>query len=314
MRCSTCFLQKARTADARQLYGAVADRAKRSHLRRRYERSFELAWRTENFGEARQSRRCHLTVPARMPSIEPLPLVVATLSFLLAGFVKGVIGLGLPTVSMGLLSVVMPPAKAASLLIVPSFVTNVWQLAAGASFTRLAHRLWPMLAGVVLGTLAGTGLLTGSHAGQAAVALGLLLMLYAVLGLTSVRFSVSPAAEWWLGPLIGALTGLATAATGVFAIPAVPYLGALNLDKEDMIQALGLSFTVSTIALAVALAAGGAFALGDIGASTAALAPALLGMAAGGALRGRFSGQTFRRVFFGGLLVLGAHLASRAVI
>jgi hypothetical protein len=61
--------------------------------------------------------------------IEPLPLVVATLSFLLAGLVKGVIGLGLPTVSMGPLSVVMPPAKAASLLIVPSFVTNVWQLA-----------------------------------------------------------------------------------------------------------------------------------------------------------------------------------------
>ena len=110
------------------------------------------------------------------------------------------------------------------------------------------------------------------------------------------------------------LTGLVTAATGVFVIPAVPYLGALSLDKEDMIQALGLSFTVSTIALAAALAAGGAFALGDVGASTAALAPALLGMAAGGALRGRFSEQTFRRVFFGGLLVLGAHLASRAVI
>src|ERR1700727_3146265 len=193
-------------------------------------------------------------------------------------------------------------------------VTNVWQLAAGASFTRLAHRLWPMLAGGVLGTLAGTGLLTGSHAGQAAVALGLLLMIYAVLGLPSVRFSVPPAAEWWLGPLIGALTGLATAATGVFAIPAVPYLGALNLDKEDMIQALGLSFTVSTIALAAALAAGGAFNFGDIGASTVALAPALLGMAAGGALRGRVSEETFQRIFFGGLLVLGAYLASRAVM
>ena len=148
-----------------------------------------------------------------------------------------------------------------------------------------------MLAGVVVGTLAGTGLLTGSHAGQAAIALGLLLMLYALLGLTSVRFSVPPAAEWWLGPLIGVLTGLVTAATGVFVIPAVPYLGALSLDKEDMIQALGLSFTVSTIALAASLAAGGAFDFGDLGASTAALAPALLGMAAGGALRGRFSEQ-----------------------
>jgi uncharacterized membrane protein YfcA len=248
-----------------------------------------------------------------MPSIQPIDLVVATLTFLLAGFVKGVIGLGLPTVSMGLLTLVMAPAKAASLLIVPSFVTNVWQLAAGPSFKRLAYRLWPMLAGVVVGTLAGTGLLTGSHAGQAAIALGLLLMLYALLGLTSVRFSVPPRVERWLGPLIGAVTGLVTAATGVFVIPAVPYLGALNLDKEDMIQALGLSFTVSTIALAVALAAGGAFALGDIGVSTAALAPALLGMAAGGAVRRRFSEKTFRLVFFGGLLVLGAHLASRAL-
>jgi uncharacterized membrane protein YfcA len=248
-----------------------------------------------------------------MPSIQPFPLIVATLTFLLAGFVKGVIGLGLPTVSMGLLTLVMAPAKAASLLIVPSFVTNVWQLAAGANFRRLAYRLWPMLAGVGVGTLAGTGLLTGSHAGQAATALGVLLMLYAALGLTSVRFSVSLAAEWWLGPLIGALTGLVTAATGVFVIPAVPYLGALNLDKEEMIQALGLSFTVSTIALAAALAAGGAFDFGDVGASTAALAPALLGMAAGGALRTRFTERTFRRVFFGGLLVLGAHLASRAL-
>jgi hypothetical protein len=90
-----------------------------------------------------------------MPS-EHLPLIVATFAFLLAGLVKGVIGLGLPTVSMGLLSVVMPPAKAAALLIVPSFVTNVWQLAAGPGFGRLARRLWPMLAGVVVGTLAGT--------------------------------------------------------------------------------------------------------------------------------------------------------------
>jgi uncharacterized protein len=249
-----------------------------------------------------------------MPSIEPVPLVAATLTFLVAGFVKGVIGLGLPTVSMGLLSLVMAPAKAASLLIVPSFVTNVWQLAAGPNFGRLARRLLPMLAGIVIGTLAGTGLLTGSRTGQAAIALGLLLMLYAGLGLTPVRFSISPAAEWWLGPLIGALTGLVTAATGVFVIPAVPYIGALGLDKDDVIQALGLSFTVSTIALAAALAGGGAFDLGDVGASTAALAPALLGLAAGGAVRGRFSERTFRRVFFGGLLVLGAHLASRALI
>ncbi len=42
---------------------------------------------------------------------------------------------------------------------------------------------------------------------------------------------------------------------GVFAIPAVPYIGALGLSKDELIQALGLSFTVWTIALAAAIVA-----------------------------------------------------------
>jgi hypothetical protein len=72
-------------------------------------------------------------------------------TFLLAGFVKGVIGLGLPTIGMGLLAVVMAPAQAAALLVVPSFVTNVWQLALGPGIGSLLRRLWPMLLGICLG-------------------------------------------------------------------------------------------------------------------------------------------------------------------
>lgn len=243
-----------------------------------------------------------------------LLLAVAALTFLLAGFVKGVIGLGLPTVAMGLLSTVMAPAQAAALLIVPSFVTNVWQLATGPRFGALARRLWPMMAGVVVGTLAGSGFMQGGHAGQAAIGLGVALMVYAVLGLSAVRFSVPPRSERWLGPAIGTVTGLVTAATGVFVIPAVPYLGALGLPKDDLIQALGLSFTVSTVALAATLAGGGSFESGTAGASALALAPALIGMFVGGWVRGRVSEKVFRRCFFLGLLALGAHLASRALI
>jgi uncharacterized protein len=241
-------------------------------------------------------------------------LVITTVTFLVAGFVKGVIGLGLPTVAMGLLSVVMPPAHAAALLIVPSFVTNVWQLAAGPRFDALAHRLWPMMAGIVVGTWAGAGLMTGGSGRRAAIALGLALVAYAVLGLTAIRFSLPPAAERWLAPLVGAATGLVTAATGVFVIPAVPYLQALDLGKDDLIQALGLSFTISTVALAATLAGAGAFQSATAGASVLALAPALAGMFLGGWVRDRVSERNFRRFFFVGLLALGAHLASRALI
>ncbi|MBF3247578.1 sulfite exporter TauE/SafE family protein, partial [Pseudomonas aeruginosa] len=57
----------------------------------------------------------------------------------------------------------------------------------------------------------------------------------------------------WAGPLVGLATGALTAVTGVFVIPAVPYLGALGLQRDELVQALGLSFSASTLALAVTL-------------------------------------------------------------
>ncbi|HUN47031.1 MAG TPA: sulfite exporter TauE/SafE family protein [Stellaceae bacterium] len=239
--------------------------------------------------------------------------VAATLTFLLAGFVKGVIGMGLPTVGMGLLGLLMPPAKAAALLVVPSLVTNLWQLLAGPSVGALLRRLWPLLLGICLGTWAGGGLLLGEHGGRATAALGVALAVYAVVGLLAPRFSVPSRAQPWLGPVVGATTGVVTAATGVFVIPAVPYLQALALEKEDLVQALGLSFTVSTLALAATLAKGGALPTSIAGASLLALAPALVGMVLGQLLRTRVRPEIFRRCFFLGLLALGADLAAQAL-
>jgi hypothetical protein len=81
-------------------------------------------------------------------------LVVVT--FLMAGMIKGVIGLGLPTVAMGLLGLAMAPAQAAALLIIPATLTNVWQLAFGGHLRPLIKRLWPMLLAIFVGTGAGT--------------------------------------------------------------------------------------------------------------------------------------------------------------
>lgn len=239
--------------------------------------------------------------------------IVTTFTFLLAGFVKGVIGLGLPAVAVGLLGLVMTPAQAAALLIVPSLVTNVWQLAAGPRFLPLGRRLWPMMLGICVGSWAGAGLLVGDSSGRAEIALGLALAVYAALGLATVRLPAPGRAEAWLSPLIGAATGLVTAATGVFTLPAVPYLQALQLEKDDLVQALGLSFTVSTVALAADLARGGVLAQAA-GPSLLALVPALGGMLAGQWLRGRVAPERFRFWFFVGLLLLGCHLALRRVL
>jgi uncharacterized membrane protein YfcA len=244
-------------------------------------------------------------------------MTVATLIFIagvfvLAGFVKGVVGLGLPAVSMGLLALVMSPADAASVLILPTVATNLWQMAAGPNLRPIIARLWSVLLGVICGTLAGAGWLVNGHLGSGL--LGVALALYALSGLASLHFTIDRAKEIWLGPIVGVLTGLVAAATGVFAMPAVIYLQAIGIEKEDLVQALGLSFTISSLALAVNLASVSALNLSLGPASVGALAVACIGMWLGQILRLRLRPETFRLVFLLGLLALGIYLMGRAVV
>ena len=247
-------------------------------------------------------------------SFDPVMLIFAALVFTLAGFVKGVIGLGLPTIGVGLLGLIMPPAQAAALLVVPNFVTNVWQLVTGPDYRGLIRRLWPMMAGIVAGTLMGGQVLPSGISPVATALLGTLLVIYASVGLSALKLAVPAHLEPLLGPLVGAITGAVTVATGVFVIPAVPYLQALGLEKDDLVQALGLSFLTSTVALGITLAATGLFTASVAGSSLVALVPALGGMFLGQAMRSRVSAATFRRWFFIGLMALGLYLTARALV
>ncbi len=236
------------------------------------------------------------------------------LTFVAAGLVKGIVGLGLPTVAIGLLSLAMPPAAAAAMLIAPSLATNIWQATAGAHFMVLFKRLWSLLATIVLGTLLTIGVLTGSSAGLANAALGAVLIVYGGVGISGRRFDVPRRAEPWLSPLMGILTGLITGATGVFVMPVIPYLNSLGFDKDELIQALGLAFTVSTIGLAAGLAMVGKFQFAAASASLLAVLPALAGMWLGQRLRGRIPAVAFRRWFFIGLVGLGIYMLGRGLL
>jgi uncharacterized membrane protein YfcA len=142
-------------------------------------------------------------------------LIITAMVFTLAGFIKGVIGLGLPTVSVGLLAVAMPPAHALAIVIVPAIITNLWQTFAGPYLRDILRRLWPLMLGTVIGILSGAGLMTGPYARFGTIILGILLVIYAIVGLRRVRFAVVPAHEKWVGGIVGVVTGVVSAATGV---------------------------------------------------------------------------------------------------
>lgn len=114
-----------------------------------------------------------------------------------------------------------------------------------------------------------------------------------------------------LSPLMGGLTGVITGATGVFVIPAVPWLQALGFRRDELVQALGLSFTLSTLAMAAGLSLHAGWRADSLLLSALALAPALLGMWLGQRIRSRLSPQRFRQGFLLFLLALGLELVLR---
>jgi len=235
-------------------------------------------------------------------------------AYVLAGFVKGVIGMGLPTVAIGLLGLMVTPAQAAAIMVVPSFATNAWQGLAGGELRALLRLLWPLLVGVCIGIAVGAVILPHGNGARATVWLGIVLAAYAALGLFKVEFAVPQRGRGWTGFVAGIVAGIISVATGVFTIPGVPYIQALRLGRDALVQGLGLYFTVATAALAGALYYLGEFNLSLAWPAVVALAAAFLGMPLGQFLRGKLAPETFRLWFFIALLLLGARLALRALI
>jgi uncharacterized membrane protein YfcA len=245
-------------------------------------------------------------------SLEPMSTIAA--AFVVAGLVKGIIGMGLPSVAIALLALVMTPAQAAAIIIVPSFVTNLWQALTGPHLLRLIRRFWSLLVGSAIGVWLGGGILTSANSRYASLGLGLALVVYAAIGLSGFRFTVSRRMEPLWSPLVGLTTGWIAGGTGVFVIPAGPYFEAVGLDKDELVQMLGVSFMVSTIALGLVLWRADVLTMGNAAASAFAVLPALAGVLIGQRVRSRIGTETFRRYFFIGLLCLGLQQAIRTML
>jgi uncharacterized membrane protein YfcA len=234
--------------------------------------------------------------------------------FVAAGTIKGISGMGLPTFSIALLGLVMPPATAATLVLLPSLLTNVAQCI-GPHTRMLLQRLWPLWLGVALATVWSPLPDLGSAGAATRVTLGVVLMAYGLWGLARPALPGFGRHAPTVGGLAGLLSGTLTAATGVFVMPLVPYLQTLRLEKDAFIQALGLSFLVATLALAARL--------GHIAATTGASVPltghaiALLASCAGvwiGArLRQRLPLLLFQRALYCVFMALGALMLARAL-
>lgn len=243
---------------------------------------------------------------------DPMTAMIVIVTFLLAGLVKGIIGMGLPTISLALLVASYDLTTAMALLIMPSLVTNLWQAIVGGNLVYLLRRLWPFLIMATITVWVGALALSRVELNLLSMLLGGLLIAYASLSLSGFRMFINERYEPWVGSLIGTVNGLLAGMTGSFVVPGIMYLQSLGFDRHQLVQAMGILFSVSTLALAIALKGNNLLNMQSAMLSLLAVLPAILGMWLGQRIRSGLSEQAFRLVFYISILLLGFYIIAKS--
>ena len=243
---------------------------------------------------------------------EIVALVVGT--FLLAGFIKGVIGMGLPVVALAFLGSTLGVREALTIMLIPGLVTNTWQALAGPAFGLLVRRLWSFLAAAGIGIWFGVGVLAGAKSETMMGLPGVTLCTYCALTMARAQIPPPGRREPWMSPLMGGLGGTMFGMTGIMIVPGILYLQTLGLKRDVFVQALGITFVAITLALGSSLA-GRSLLTQDLALmSLTALVPTAAGLALGRRYRHQISEASFKRIFFVALMVIGLDMLRRSLL
>ena len=228
--------------------------------------------------------------------------------FLLAGTVKGLVGLGLPTIVIALTTLMLPLTESVALIALPTIFTNLWQAAVGGQFRTILRRQWPLIVPLAISLYITMWLVGQKGPNWAFLVLAIVLIVYSGLGLLRIRLHIHADLERPLAPLIGIVSGFVAGLVGVPIIPLMPYLQGLDIKPSELVQTLGVVLCATSLTLTSSLLFFGLLDGPRAIVSAVAVLPALAGMWVGQQVRLRLSIEQFRLAVFWALLLTGVYI------
>lgn len=247
-----------------------------------------------------------------MPELDPLLIAWCAGSLAAAGVVKGVTGIGIPMVSIGLLSTVISVPQAVALLPLPILAANSWQAFRGGRFRPSLQRFRPLIIALALGMVVGALLLAHVNDRVLQAVIGIAVMVFSITSLSTPELRVSARAERPLGAVAGALGGVLGGMSSLFGPPILMFLVSLHLPKDEFVAAIGAVYLLGGVFLLVALAGVRVLGPEEVALSALATPPLLAGMALGQRLRDKISQRAFRTGLLLTVMLIGASLLLRA--
>ncbi len=211
-----------------------------------------------------------------------------------------------------MMAVVVDPAFAAAVTLIPVAATNLWQAVDGRLLGVVLRRFWTFYLALFFGVVAGSQILVGLPPQTAALLIGFAVVLLSPLPLASHRYSVSTRKEPLLNPVMGGLMGVLGGTTVIFT-PTLVYFAMLRIDKNLYVTAAAVTAIASMVPLYLGLGFSAALTWETVRFSLVLLVPTMAGYLVGRALRGAISQRTFRLILTASLVLLGIGLVYKGL-
>ena len=235
-------------------------------------------------------------------------------AFLVAGIIKGTVGIGLPTLSISLMAQFVDPRVAIAMLLIPALVTNSWQIYRGGYVRRSAQLLWPFaLAMIVTMYLSALAAPLVSQRLLTAV-IGIMVVLWAATSLVKKPMKIPDALDRPLQVLAGLASGAIGGLTAIWSPPMVMYLLARHNDKEDFVRFTGFLILCGSIPLVLGYISNGLLTPQLAMVSAIMVVPTLIGFSVGEQLRRRLDSDQFQKVVLCIFCLMGLNLIRRAIL
>lgn len=240
-------------------------------------------------------------------------LLIGAVVFVIAGSVKGLVGIGLPTAAISMLTLAIDPRTAVALGLLPVVVANAWQVWSMGDISGAFRRYWVF--GLALGSSVFVTVILSAQVSDRVMflALGLSIVSFAVLNLR-FKMPLLPDRFDVLGQVgFGTVGGILGGLSGVWVAPVIMYMSARQVPKDEFVRGVGLLLLIGGLPFLGAYVQQG-FLTAELGlVSLALIVPTLLGFTVGARLRARFSNESFRKLLLYVFLILGLNLLRRGL-
>ncbi len=241
-----------------------------------------------------------------LSTFDPWQTVLIATIFLVAGVVKGFLGIGLPAAAMALLTLFLPPTEAIPLLWLSILVTNTLQFAHAPEKASIAKDYYLFAIAIIVSIFVTSMFIADYPTSLLTIAIGAAMVVFSLNLLLGVKLNIGPGRGWQIG--FGLLSGTLGGISSIWSPTVAMYLVARDVSRERFIGATGFLFLAGVLPLGAGQMVAGILTVPVLLQSVLALMVVLVGFNIGERLRGRVSQDLFRKAVLIAFLLMGLRL------